>query len=72
MSDIRVCAVNAIQAEFTLCGDSFDCFATGDAEEDHVLADIGQTVNCEQCCKIIADIRSMKYRLKPRNQSHDQ
>lgn len=66
--DIRVCASNPAQPDFTLCGDAFDAFDTGDAEEQHVEAKKGQTVTCQQCCLVIDNVISMRYRLKPRKE----
>ena len=63
---LRVCAQSAVNGEFTLCGDAFDAFASGYAEEEHDCAGPGQVVTCPQCCKVIQDIRDMRYRLKPR------
>ncbi|WP_458736982.1 hypothetical protein [Pseudomonas chlororaphis] len=63
---VRVCAGNPVNGEFTLCGDAFDAFATGDADEEHVQAEKGQTITCDKCCAVILDVRQMRYRLKPR------
>lgn len=69
----RICAQSTSQPEFTLCGDAFDAFESGDAEEEHEHAEQGGTITCPACCRQIQDIRSMRYRLKPRgNFNHDQ
>ena len=62
----RKCAQNTSNPEFTLCGDAFDAFASGDADEEHECAGQGGTVTCPECCTQIRDIRDMRYRLKPR------
>lgn len=61
----RKCAQSTSQPEFSLCGDAFDAFATGDADEEHEIAVQGGTITCPACCEQIRDIRSMHYRLKP-------
>ena len=63
---VRVCAQSAVNGEFTLCGDAFDSFATGYAEEEHNCAGRGEVVNCPKCCRIIQNIRNMRYQLRPR------
>lgn len=68
MPDIRVCAQDGFNGEYTLCGDAFDAFATGDAVEDHECAGKGGVITCPQCCKVIQDVRDMRYRLKPRDE----
>lgn len=68
---MRKCAQSPIQAEFTLCGDAFDAYDSGDAEEQHQIVGAGQVVDCPQCCKVIQDIREMKYRLKPRKETYN-
>lgn len=65
---MRVCAENAINAEFTLCGDAFDAFASGDADEEHECAEPGGVITCPNCCKIIKDLRESRYKLKPRSE----
>lgn len=68
MSTVRRCAQNPMQAEFSLCGDAFDAFASGDAEEPHEIAGPGQTINCEDCCRAVREIKSMRNPLKPRSE----
>lgn len=62
---IRVCAQNAVNSEFTLCGDAFDAFVSGYAAEEHNCAGRGQVVTCPKCCQIIQNLRDMRHRLKP-------
>ena len=65
----RKCAQNSVNAEFTICGDAFDAFETGDADEEHECAGPGGVVNCPSCCAIIRDLRDMKYKLRPRSEN---
>lgn len=62
----RQCAQNPLLAEFTLCGDAFDAFDSGDADEEHEVAPDGGVVTCGDCCEAIKDLKARKYKLKPR------
>lgn len=68
---IRQCVGNPINPEFSLCGDSFDAYDSGDAEEEHEVVSVGGTVTCPQCCIIISEIRVMRYKLRPRKNNLD-
>lgn len=53
----RICAHNPAQQEYSLCGMAFDAYASGDAEEEYVLAiNVFKSVNCEDCKRHIADL----------------
>lgn len=69
--NLRRCAVNPILAEFSLCGDAFDAYDSGDAEERHEIVELGGTVTCSRCCFIITEIRTAKYKLRPRKGSEN-
>lgn len=57
---MKRCAVDPLFAEYTLCGDAFDAFESGDADEPIVFAESGQTITCERCRKIIDYCKSLK------------
>lgn len=65
---MRVCAQNAVNGEYTLCGDAFDAFVTNFAEDEHSCAGRGEVITCPKCCQVIQGIRDMRYRLKPRGE----
>lgn len=67
----RQCAMNPILAEFSLCGDAFDAYDSGDAEEQYEIVAFGGTVTCPQCCIVIAEVKAMKYKLRPRKNNED-
>lgn len=62
----RQCAQNPMLQEFSLCGDAFDAFASGDADEEHEIAPGGGVVTCPDCCRSVKEIIASKYKLKPR------
>jgi hypothetical protein len=66
---MRRCAMNPLQAEFSLCGDAFDGFASGDLDEDYKLADPGESINCPSCCQIIREVKAIRNRLRPRSET---
>lgn len=68
---IRQCVINPISAEFSLCGDAFDAYDSGDAEEEHEIVGAGGVVTCQQCCTIISEIKAAKYKLRPRKDSEN-
>lgn len=68
---LRQCVMNPILAEFSLCGDAFDAYDSGDAEEEHLVVDAGGTVTCPKCCFIITEIKTAKYKLRPRKDSEN-
>jgi hypothetical protein len=43
--------------EYTLCGDAFDAFESGDADEPIVFANAGQVVTCTECRRAIDYVR---------------
>lgn len=51
--------------EFTLCGIAFDAHDSGDADEPAVFAVTGQTVDCEDCRRIIDYVKSFKRYRQP-------
>lgn len=63
----RRCATSPSNAEYSLCGDSWDAFDSGDAEEPFEFAEDGQTINCEECCKVIREIKKLRNPLRPRS-----
>ena len=65
---IRRCAQHPIQAEFSLCGDAFDAFDSGDAEEPHEIAKPGQSITCPVCCRAVQEVKAMRNPLRPRKE----
>lgn len=65
---MRRCAQNPLQAEFSLCGNAFDAFDSGDADEPHEIANAGQVINCEDCCRAIREVKAMRNTLRPRSE----
>lgn len=65
---IRRCAVNPIQAEFSLCGDAFDIQAVDDHADDYVIAEPGQSITCPNCCLAIREIKALRNPLRPRKE----
>jgi hypothetical protein len=64
---VRRCAQHPLLAEFSLCGDAFDAFASGDVDEPYVIAEPGQSINCADCCRAVAEIKKTRNRLLPRS-----
>lgn len=68
MKAIRRCAESPNQPEFSLCGDAFDAFSSGDSDEPFEFAGEGQTVNCEMCVSAIREIKKLRNPLRPRSE----
>jgi hypothetical protein len=55
---MKLCAESALNAEFSLCGNSFE--APDDPQcdtEPFVIARVGQVVTCDECKRVIREIR---------------
>lgn len=61
------CMQSPNQAEFTLCGDAFDAFDSGDADEPIVMAKPGQTITCEDCRLIISEVKRVRQWVAPKD-----
>jgi len=48
-------------AEYSLCGMAFDAYESGDAEEQIIFAQSGETITCTGCRKIIAEAKLVKH-----------
>ena len=57
-SEALLCATSPVNPEFTLCGDAFDAYESGDSERPIIFAKQGERVNCEQCLIVIIEIRN--------------
>jgi len=57
-----------MQAEFSLCGDAFDAFDSGDAEEPYVIAGPGQSITCPDCCRAVREVKAICNPLRPRKE----
>ena len=64
---MKRCAQNPMLEEYSLCGNAFDAFASGDAPEPHEIAGPGQIINCPECCAAVREIKRMRNPLKPRS-----
>jgi hypothetical protein len=62
----RRCATNPLNREFSLCGDAFDAFASGHADEEFEFAKVGEPITCEKCCHAVSEIKKLRNPLKPR------
>lgn len=62
----RRCAISPIQPEFSLCGDAYDGFASGDLDEPYDIAEAGESITCPQCCLIIREVKALRNPLRPR------
>ncbi|MCF6783361.1 hypothetical protein [Stutzerimonas stutzeri] len=65
---IRRCAQSPIQPEFSLCGDAFDAFDSGDAEEPHSIAGPGESITCPECCMAVREVKAIRNPLRPRKE----
>lgn len=65
MSAIPVCMHNPGHSEYSLCGDAFDAFDSGDKDEPIIIGKSGDRITCEQCLSIIATCKSIKDRRIP-------
>ena len=63
---IRRCAMNPMQAEYSLCGEAFDAFDTGDTPERFEFAEEGRSITCRRCCEAIREIKGLRNPLRPR------
>lgn len=63
---IRRCAMSPLNAEFSLCGDAYDGFDSGDLPEPFVFAEEDQSINCPNCCEAIRAIKTIRNPLRPR------
>lgn len=66
---LRRCAQHPLDAEFSLCGDAFDGFASGDLDEDYEIAGPDQSITCPRCCQAIREVKAIRNRLAPRKES---
>jgi hypothetical protein len=66
---VRRCAESPVQPEFSLCGDAFDAFESGDASESYELAKPGQSITCSMCCTAIREIKAIRNPLRPKKDS---
>lgn len=65
---IRRCVANPFLPEFSLCGQAFDAFDSGDADEPFEFAGEGSTVNCEDCIRVVKEIKKLRNPMKPRSE----
>lgn len=72
MRGLRRCAQNPLLAEFSLCGDAFDGFGSGDLVEDFAIAQPGESITCARCCEAVREVKAMRNRLAPRAESKRQ
>lgn len=61
----RICATNPVQPEFSLCGDAFDGFDSGDLDEPVALAETGERITCERCRLVITQCKRVKHWREP-------
>lgn len=52
--------------EFSLCGDAFDGFDSGDLPGPFAFAKEGQSITCPKCCAAIREIKATRNPLRPR------
>lgn len=55
MTQVKRCAEDPLQGEFSLCGVAFD--ALDDDIEPYEIVKPGQTVTCEDCKRCIREIK---------------
>lgn len=65
---VRRCADNPAAPEYSLCGQAYDAFDSGDADERFEFVEKGQTINCENCCRAIREIKRIRNPIKPRSE----
>lgn len=58
--DIELHAACPLNAEYTLCGDAFDGFDSGDLDEAPIFANKDQTITCLKCRRVIDYCKSIK------------
>lgn len=68
---MRRCAMSPVQPEFSLCGDAFDGYDSGDLSEPFEFVGPGQSINCPRCCMAVREIKAIRNRLSPRAESAD-
>lgn len=56
-----------MNGEFTLCGDAFDAFESGDADEPVHFAAPGQLISCPKCREVINHCKAVKHWKEPTN-----
>src|SRR5262245_55834554 len=59
--------VSTSNPEYTICGDTFDCGAIGEAEDASWEFCHPAPITCPKCCAQVKAIREMKCRLQPSN-----
>lgn len=64
----RRCAESPVQPEFSLCGDAFDAFDSGDASEPYEFAKPGESITCAICCNAVREIKAIRNPLRPRKE----
>ena len=53
--------VSPVMAEYSLCGMAFDAYESGDAEDQIIFAQSGETITCIGCKKIIAEAKKVRH-----------
>ena len=53
--------------EYTMCGLAFDAFDSGDHHEPIIFDDDGEPVTCDECRRIVIEVRKIKLGRMPRN-----
>lgn len=66
---LRRCAESPLSVEFSLCGDAFDGFESGDLAEDFAFARPGESITCPRCCQAVREVKAIRNRLAPRAES---
>ena len=52
----KICAPS-LGTEYTLCGDAFDAYESGDSDAPIVIAKMNQTVTCPKCRNVIVWVK---------------
>lgn len=60
-------ATNPAQSEYTMCGLAFDAHGSGDHNEPIVFAGEGEPVTCQECRRVVLEIRKIKLGRMPGN-----
>ena len=53
-------AENPAHNEYTMCGLAFDAHDSGDLEEEIVSAVDGEPVTCQECRRVVLEVRKIK------------
>lgn len=53
--------------EFTMCGLAFDAHRTGDHDEDIAFVGAGEAVTCQECRRVVLEVRKIKLGRMPSN-----